>query len=86
MTLAKLTSTASPLDRTYPSEKELNVYNTCFFLNLSISLIFEHSLFPKKWKKEMEQAGAELCQAQHQLWKMLLEELDLDEEKIFQSG
>ena len=33
-----------------------------------------------------KQAGAELCQAQHQLWKMLLEELELDEEKIFQSG
>ena len=32
-----------------------------------------------KWKKQ--QAGAELCQAQHQLWKMLLEELDLDQEK-----
>ena len=36
--------------------------------------------------KKIQQAGAELCQAQHQLWKMLLEELDLDEEKIFQSG
>ena len=36
--------------------------------------------------EKKKQAGAELCQAQHQLWKMLLEELDLDEEKIFQSG
>ena len=25
------------------------------------------------------QAGAEQCQAQHQLWKMLLEELDSDQ-------
>ena len=26
-----------------------------------------------------KQAGAEQCQAKHQLWKMLLEELDLDQ-------
>ena len=37
-------------------------------------------------QKKIAQAGAELCQAQHQLWKILLEEPDLDEEKIFQSG
>ena len=35
----------------------------------------------KIFEKRVFQAGAELCQAQHQLWKMLLEELDLDEEK-----
>ena len=35
-----------------------------------------------KHSKE-DKAGAELCQAQHQLWKMLLEELDLDEKKYF---
>ena len=27
----------------------------------------------------IEQAGAELCQAQHQFWKILLEELDYDQ-------
>ena len=29
--------------------------------------------------EKMKQAGAEQCQAQLQLWKMLLEELDLDQ-------
>ena len=40
----------------------------------------------RKQNEKKQQAGAELCQAQHQLWAMLLEELDLDEEYIIQSG
>ena len=30
-------------------------------------------------KKIKKQAGAEQCQAQHQLWEMLLEELDISQ-------
>ena len=32
-----------------------------------------------KRTNKQKQAGGEQCQAQHQLWKMLLEELDLDQ-------
>ena len=44
-------------------------------LSLNCTKVFFLNLNEKKNK----QAGAEQCQGQHQLWKMLLEELDLDQ-------
>ena len=55
----------------------------------SISTLVPPSVGPSVRGKNLFQqlqAGGELCQAQHLLSKMLLEELDLDMEKIIQSG
>ena len=40
------------IDSTCPLEKEFNVYNICF-LNLSFSLLFDHSLFQYNYRQTL---------------------------------
>ena len=52
-----------------------------------MTLLVVDTLIPKIFmcnammSEKCGQAGAELCQGQHQLWKILLEGLDSDQEK-----
>ena len=52
----------------------------CYYLEFRINQITNRKkIHNVLFKTISKQAGAEQCQAQHQLWKMLLEELDSDQ-------